>query len=119
MANRIHKDERVAGLHENLFCPYHGIGRAAQPNAVRVILRGRIVGLVAAGDDHRAAIAGTDVGQRYQNIYLPVHKVPVVEAELIALTGVMAAGVDSNRFTRSSQIGKVFVYEQRAVMEIK
>ena len=119
MADRIHKNERVARLHVYLFCADNSVGRPAESDAMRFVFRGRKVGLVAAGDHHGAPIARADVGERHQHIDLAVHKVPVVIPELVALTAVMAARMDADRLAGSAQVGKVLVDEEGAVVKIE
>src|SRR5258707_15635576 len=70
------------------------------------------VGLVAARDDHRAAVARTDIGERQEHINLSAAETAVDEAVLPAYDAVLAAGVEREIAARPTNRSEALVDEQ-------
>ena len=74
--------------------------------------------LVAAGDDHCAAIAGADVGEGEEDIDLAAAEEPVHDAILVADDCVLATGVDGEETARAPDGGEAFVDEKSADVRV-
>mgnify|MGYP001163813377 CR=1 FL=1 len=77
------------------------------------------VGLVAAGYDHRRAIARANVVDRHQDVDLATMKPSVMIAELAAGDALMTAGMQADGLSGATDRGEILIDEQPPMKPIE
>src|SRR5689334_9894900 len=77
------------------------------------------VRLMAAGDDHRRAVAGANICQCHQNIDLTTLEVSIVIAELCALDPRVPPRMEADSAAGTTYVREVLVNKQRRLVVVE
>ena len=74
---------------------------------------------MAARNQHRTAVAGTNVRECHQGVDLATHEAAAMVAKLVPMNRRKAARVQPDGLARSPEAGETLVDEQRSMMVIE
>ena len=120
MAERVDKEEHIAGIHVDVDRAFYIVNRGDLPaHAMFALIRMGEMRFVAGRYDHRVAIARSDLRQRHQDVDLPAMEAPVVVTKLRALGAFVAAGMQADRFAGTANVGEALINEERSMIVVK